>query len=75
MWLQFTDTGLVGRSLSTYSQTDNPNSPHYADQTKLFSAKKSKPILFDEAAIAADPNLTTTTLDVNIPPAPSNESS
>ena len=74
MWLQFTDTGLVGRSLSTYSQTDNPSSPHYADQTKLFSAKRSKPILFDEAAIEADPNLTVTTLDVNLPPARSNES-
>jgi acyl-homoserine-lactone acylase len=28
------------QTLLTYSQSTNPNSPHYADQTKLFSASK-----------------------------------
>jgi acyl-homoserine-lactone acylase len=57
MWLQFTDKGPVGRSVLAPSQSDNPESKHHADQTKLFSEKKSKPILFDEAAIRADANL------------------
>ena len=57
MWTQFTDKGPVGRSVSSYSQSNNPESANYADQTRLFSEKKTKPILFDEAAILADSNL------------------
>jgi acyl-homoserine-lactone acylase len=44
----------------TYSQSSNPSSRHYLDQTRLYSEKKSKPILFDERAILADPNLIVT---------------
>ena len=58
MWVQFTDHGPVGRSVLAPSQSDNPDSPHHADQTVLFSEKKSKPILFDDAAIRSDPKLT-----------------
>ncbi|MFN0181042.1 MAG: penicillin acylase family protein [Gemmatimonadales bacterium] len=58
LWMQFTDRGPVGRSVLAPSQSDNPDSPHHADQTVLFSEKKSKPVLFDDAAIRADPNLT-----------------
>lgn len=57
MWMQFTDRGPVGRSVLAPSQSDNPDSPHHADQTVLFSEKRSKPVLFDEAAIRADPAL------------------
>jgi acyl-homoserine-lactone acylase len=57
MWVQFTDRGPVGRSVLASSQSDNPDSPHHADQTVLFSEKRSKPILFEEAAIRADPAL------------------
>jgi acyl-homoserine-lactone acylase len=57
MWVQFTDRGPVGRSVLAPSQSDNPDSPHHADQTMLFSEKRSKPILFEEAAIRADPAL------------------
>jgi acyl-homoserine-lactone acylase len=66
MWMQFTDKGPVGRSIMTYSQSANPSSPNYSDQTKLFSQKKSKPMLFDEAAIKADPNLKVTKLSVRL---------
>src|SRR5690606_5267264 len=45
MWTQFTDEGLRGRSVMSYSQANNPGSPYYVDQTRLFSEKKSKPIL------------------------------
>jgi acyl-homoserine-lactone acylase len=57
MWMQFTDQGPKGRSIMTYSQSDNPSSPYYLDQVQLFSQKKSKPILFSERDILADPNL------------------
>ena len=55
--MQFTDQGPKGRSIMTYSQSDNPSSPYYLDQVKLYSEKKSKPILFSERDILADPNL------------------
>ena len=66
MWTQFTDNGPVGRSIMTYSQSANPQSPHYSDQTRLFSQKQSKPMLFDEAAIKADPNLKVTKHSVTL---------
>lgn len=59
MWVQFTDNGPVGRTMNAASQSDNPESPHHADQTRLFSEGKSKPILFSDAAIRSDPNVTT----------------
>jgi acyl-homoserine-lactone acylase len=58
MWVQFTETGPKGRSILTYSQSNNPDSPHHSDQTQLFSQGKSKPILFAESEISADSNLT-----------------
>jgi acyl-homoserine-lactone acylase len=57
MWVQFGKGGPEGRSVMSYSQSNNPSSKHHSDQTKLFSAKQTKPILFREAAILADPNL------------------
>ncbi len=56
-WVQFTDRGPVARSVLASSQSDDPDSPHHADQTVLFSRKESKPVLFDEAAIKADPKV------------------
>ncbi|MEO8452128.1 MAG: penicillin acylase family protein [Gemmatimonadota bacterium] len=56
-WVQFTDKGPVGRSVLASSQSDNPDSPHHADQTVLFSKKQSKAILFEERDIKADPKL------------------
>ena len=56
-WVQFTDHGPVARSVLASSQSDDPKSEHHADQTALFSRKESKPVLFDEAAIKADPAL------------------
>ena len=56
-WVQFTDRGPVARSILASSQSDDPDSPHHADQTLLFSKKESKPVLFDQAAIKADPKL------------------
>ncbi|WP_223198593.1 penicillin acylase family protein [Solihabitans fulvus] len=44
-------------SVLTYSQSANPNSPHYADQTKLFSAGQWVTERFTEDQIAASPVL------------------
>jgi acyl-homoserine-lactone acylase len=39
------------RTILTYSESTNPDSPFYADQTKLFSRKKWVPDLFCQAAV------------------------
>lgn len=46
----------------SYSQSTNPLSPHYADQTERFGRKQWIVYPFTEAAIAADPKLTRKTL-------------
>ncbi|BAL88078.1 putative cyclic lipopeptide acylase [Actinoplanes missouriensis 431] len=51
--------GPSGRQILTYSQSTNPNSPWYADQTSLYSRKGWDTIKYTEAQIAADPNLRT----------------
>ncbi|MEV4712639.1 acylase [Micromonospora sp. NPDC049374] len=51
--------GPSGRQLLTYSQSANPNSPWYADQTRLYSAKRWDTIKFTQKQLRADPNLVT----------------
>jgi acyl-homoserine-lactone acylase len=55
--VQFTDGCPEARSILTYSQSTNPESPHFADQTRLFSDKRWVDMLFCEDEIMADPNL------------------
>lgn len=55
----FDDAGPVAQAILTYSQSVNPASPHFADQTVLFSQKRWVTLPFSAAAIAADPALTT----------------
>ncbi|MCO4761844.1 MAG: penicillin acylase family protein [Myxococcales bacterium] len=57
MALQFTADGPKAKTLVTYSQSAEADSPWHSDQTKMFAARKWKPALFTEAAIAADPKL------------------
>ncbi len=45
---------LVDRSILTYSLSENPNSPYYADQTELFSGKQWVDVPYYEPEIAAD---------------------
>ena len=47
----------VARTLLTYSQSSNPNSPHHLDQTRLFSAEKWVPSRFCEKDILSSPRL------------------
>jgi acyl-homoserine-lactone acylase len=63
MGVQFTDGCPEARSILTYSQSENPESPYFADQTRMFSDKKWVDMLFCERDIRSDPNLEVTELD------------
>ncbi len=45
-----------GSAVLSYSQSENPDSPFYADQTRLFSQEQWLPMRFTEAQIKADPS-------------------
>ncbi len=62
MAVSFTDAGPVARSVLTYSQSSDPASPWFADQTALFSQKQWVDRRYTEAEIAGDPALTVTHL-------------
>ncbi|MEU7167176.1 penicillin acylase family protein [Streptomyces morookaense] len=47
----------VARTLLTYSQSSDPTSPHYSDQTELFSAGRMVKSRFCEKDILASPQL------------------
>jgi acyl-homoserine-lactone acylase len=56
MTAAFDTSGTVrGEALLSYSQSENPNSPHYADQTRMFSQKQWLPMRFTERQIRSDP--------------------
>jgi acyl-homoserine-lactone acylase len=50
----FDEKGPVAQGVLTFSQSTDPASPHYADQTREFSKKKLHRIPFTDAEIAAD---------------------
>jgi acyl-homoserine-lactone acylase len=43
-----------GEAILSYSQSENPRSPHYADQTRMFSQKQWLPMRFTERSIRRD---------------------
>jgi acyl-homoserine-lactone acylase len=53
MVTQFTDGCADDRSIMTYSQSSNPNSPYWADQTRMFSNKQWWDPPFCEAELQA----------------------
>jgi acyl-homoserine-lactone acylase len=57
MALQYTDQGPEARAVLTYGQSDNPENPHFVDQTQQFSAKQWRTVKLTEAAIKGDPEL------------------
>jgi len=59
MVVEFTEDGPRAEAVLTYSQSGDPASPHFADQTAIFSADGWRPIRFTDEEIAADPELTT----------------
>ena len=54
MALEYTDDGPRAKAFLTYSQSGDPSSEHYYDQTVLYSKKQWRPILFSEEDVAAD---------------------
>ncbi len=52
--LSYTDQGPTAEAFLTYSESGDPTSPHYTDQTKLFSRQQWRPILFRAADIDRD---------------------
>ncbi|MFF1478399.1 penicillin acylase family protein [Streptomyces sp. NPDC058301] len=62
MATELTSRGPRTRTILTYGQSANPVSPHYTDQTVLFSHKRWVAERFTEAEIASDPQLRVTTL-------------
>jgi acyl-homoserine-lactone acylase len=62
MALEYTTRGPRAQAFLTYSESGDPASPLFYDQTELFSAKKWRRILYTEAEIKADPNLKTRTI-------------
>jgi acyl-homoserine-lactone acylase len=63
MAVEMLPDGPRGEAFLTYSQSEDPRSPHFRDQTELFSQKQWRPLLFREADIAADPNLRETVVE------------
>ncbi|MFE1988389.1 penicillin acylase family protein [Streptomyces mirabilis] len=62
MAVELTPDGPRAHTLLTYGESSNPASPHYTDQTRLFSRKQWVTERFTQAEIAGDPALTVTTL-------------
>jgi acyl-homoserine-lactone acylase len=60
MAVELTPNGPRTRTILTYSESANPASPHYRDQTLLFSRKQWVTERFTETEINADPQLRTT---------------
>lgn len=52
--VSFDDNGPVANGLLTMSQASDPASPHFKDQTLLFSAQQWRPLPFTPAQIQAD---------------------
>ena len=57
MALEFTPKGPRAKAVLTYSQSGDPSSKLFYDQTELFSAKNWRSILYTTAEINSDPNL------------------
>ena len=52
--LAFEADGPVGEALLTYSQSGDPASPWFSDQTDRYRAKRWRPVHFERAAVEAD---------------------
>jgi len=52
--VEYRPEGPRAKAILTYSQSGDPASDHFADQTELFSRKQLRPVLFEESDIASD---------------------
>jgi len=49
--VEFTDTGPKSQGFLSYSESTDPSSPHYSDQTELYSKKGWDDLLFNDADV------------------------
>ncbi|MGX6648741.1 penicillin acylase family protein [Maricaulaceae bacterium MS644] len=54
MAVEFTEDGPFAQGILSYSQSTNPNSPHFADQTRAYSAKTWIGMPYYEAEVRAE---------------------
>lgn len=54
MAVEFTEDGPFAQGILSYSQSTNPNSPHYGDQTRAYSDKTWIAMPFLEAEVRAE---------------------
>ncbi len=52
--VEFTDDGPKSEGILTYSQSTDPTSPHYSDQTELYSRKGWDDLLWADEAVEAN---------------------
>ncbi len=57
MAVELTAEGPRGVGLLAYGQSGDPDSPHHADGTEAYAAQQTRPLLFRDAEIEADPAL------------------
>lgn len=62
MAVTFDDKGPVGKHILTYSQSSEPDSPHYTDETERYGKGQWLDILFHDAAIDASSGVKTETV-------------
>jgi len=60
MALEMTPQGPQAQAILTFSQSHDPQSAHFDDQTKMYAEKMWRPVLFNEADIVADLKATIT---------------
>jgi acyl-homoserine-lactone acylase len=60
MAVELTSGGPRAEAVMVYSQSDTAGSPHFDDQTQLWSAKQWRPVLFKDDDVKADPQLAET---------------
>ena len=58
MAAELTRDGPRGHAVLRYSQSENPRSEHYADQTRLYAQERWLPLRFTDRQIKADPGFT-----------------
>lgn len=55
MAVELGPAGPRARAILTYSQSEDPASPHFDDQTRLYGIQALRPVRYTEADILADP--------------------
>ena len=61
---EFNTQGVTAKSVLLYSQSNNPESPHYFDQAALINPSNYKTVKFTQQSITDDPNYQMETIKI-----------